>query len=134
MKNKSLRTSMRMALALGMLLPLAETVRRIHDVFAFENFFRWFDDYTLGAVLLCAAFLVWKQKQNANQYLIAAWGAAAGGLTLSLYGQFDGYFKSMPDAGVFSSGFVLLAKALILFYILIGLQQSIQSTNTNQST
>lgn len=134
MKNKPLRTSMRMALALGILLPLAETVRRIHEVLAFENFFHWFDDYTLGAVLLLAAFLVWKQKSNAQLYLIAAWGIAAGALTGSLYGQFDGYFKSMPDAGVFSSGFVLIAKALILFYILIGLQQSIQSTNTNQST
>ncbi|MCX6197695.1 MAG: hypothetical protein NTY88_00550 [Bacteroidetes bacterium] len=131
MENKHLRTSMRMAIAFGILLPLAETVRRIHEVLAFENFFRWFDDYTLGAVLLCAAFLVWKQKQNATLYLIAAWGTAAGGLTGSLYGQFDGYFKSIPDAGIFSSGFVLIAKALILFYILIGLQKSIQSTNTN---
>ncbi len=129
MKSKPLHTSMRMAIALGIFLPLAETVRRIHEVLAFENFFRWFDDYTLGAVLLCSAFLVWKQKQNATLYLIAAWGTAAGGLTLSLYGQFDGYFKNNPDAGIFSSGFVLIAKALILFYILIALQQSIKSTN-----
>ncbi len=134
MKNKALLTSMRMAVALGIFLPLAETVRRIHEVLAFENFFRWFDDYILGAVLLYAAFLVWKQKHNATLYLIAAWGAAVGGLTLSLYGQFDGYFKNNPDAGIFSSGFVLIAKALILFYILIGLQKSIQSTNTNFTT
>jgi hypothetical protein len=131
--NPALLMSMRMAVALGIFLPLAETVRRIHEVLAFENFFRWFDDYTLGAVLLCAAFFVWKQKQNATLYLIAAWGMAAGGLTGSLYGQFDGYFKSMPDAGIFSSGFVLLAKALILLYILVGLQKSVQSTNTNSA-
>ena len=114
MQNKSLILSMRMAAVLGIFLPLAETVRRIHEVLAFENFLRWFDGYTLGAVLLCAAFFVWKKKKNASQYLIAAWGMAAGALTGSVYGQFDGYCKSMPDTGIFSSGFVLLAKALIL--------------------
>jgi len=117
-----------MAILLGIFLPLAETARRIHEILAFQNFFRWFDDYTLGAAMLLAAYAVWKQKQNATLYLIAAWGVAAGGLTGSLYGQFDGYFKSMADAGVFSSGFVLIAKALILFYILLGLQQSIKAT------
>lgn len=134
MKNKPLLTSMRMAIALGIFLPLAETVRRIHEVLAFENFFRWFDDYLLGSILLLAAYAVYKQKQNSTMYLITTWGAAAGALAGSLCGQFDGYFKSLADAGVFSSGFVLIAKATILLYILVGLQQSIQSTNTNSTT
>jgi len=134
MTNKPLLTSMRMAVALGIFLPLAETVRRIHEVLAFENVLHWFDDYVLGAVLLLAAYSVWKQKQNSTQHLIAGWGVAAGALALSLMGQIDGYVNSIADAGVFSSGFVLLAKALILFYILIGLQKSIQSTNANSTT
>lgn len=133
MKNKALQTSMSMAFALGILLPLAETVRRIHEVLALENVLHWFDDYILGAVLLLAAYTVLKQKQNSTQYLIAAWGSAAGALALSLLGQIDGYINSTPDAGIFSSGLVLIAKALILFYILIGLQKSIQSTNANST-
>ena len=119
---------MQMAVFLGIFLPLAETIRRIHEILAFENFLHWFDDYTLGAVMLMAAFSVWKRKQNSTQYLIAAWGMAAGGLTLSLYGQIDGYSKNIGDAGIFSSGFVLMAKAAILFFILLGLQKSIKST------
>lgn len=120
-----------MAVFLGMFLPLAETVRRIHEILAFQNFFRWFDDYLLGSILLLASYTVYKQKQNSILYLIAAWGAAAGALAGSLCGQFDGYFKNLADAGVFSSGFVLVAKALFLLYILIGLQQSIKATQLN---
>ncbi len=120
-----------MAVFLGMFLPLAETVRRIHEILAFQNFFRWFDDYLLGSILLLASYTVYKQKQNSILYLIAAWGAAAGALAGSLCGQFDGYFKNLADAGVFSSGFVLAAEALFLLYILIGLQQSIKATQLN---
>jgi len=123
-----------MAIFLGIFLPLAETIRRIPEIIAFQNFFRWFDDYLLGANLLLAAFAVYKQKQNSTMYLIAAWGAAAGALAGSLCGQFDAYFKSLADAGVFSSGFVLVAKAAFLVYILIGLQQSIKATKYNSVT
>lgn len=119
-----------MAIFLGIFLPLAETIRRIHEILTFQNFFRWFDDYLLGMILLSAAYTVYKQKQNSTVYLIAAWGVAAGALAGSLCGQLDGYFKNLADAGVFSSGFVLVAKAAILLYILIGLQQSIKATKT----
>lgn len=129
MKNKALQTSMRMAFIMGILLPLAETVRRINEVLAFINVLHWFDDYILGAVLLCAAYAVLKQTKNSTQYLIAAWGSAAGALALSLLGQIDGYVNSTPDAGIFSSGLVLIAKAVILAYILFGLQKSIQATD-----
>lgn len=127
--NKPLHTSMRMAFALGIILPLAETIRRIHEVLAFENILHWLDDYILETVLLCAAYATREQKQNSPQYLIVAWGMAAGALALSLLGQLDGYLNHTVDAGIFSSGLVLCAKAAILAFIIFGLQQSIKATN-----
>lgn len=102
-----------MAIFLGIFLPLAETVRRIPEILAFQNFFRWFDDYLLGAILLLAAFAVYKQKQNSTMYLIAAWGAAGGALAGSLCGQFDAYFKNLADAGVFFIRFCADCKSCI---------------------
>lgn len=112
------------------ILPVAETVIRIQEVCAFENFFRGFDYYTLGAVTLFTSFLVWKKGQNAIQYLIDAWGMWAGELTGSLYGQLDSYFKCLPETGTFSSGFMLSAKGFILFHILIGLPQIVKAANS----
>jgi len=127
MENKHLKISVRMALILGMFLPLAETARRMQQIMAFEDFFRWFDDYVLGAVLIIMAIRVRRKKQNSQEYLIAAWGMAAGGLALSLLGQLSDYSKNISDPGIFPSGFVVIAKFTILLFILVGLHQSIKA-------
>jgi hypothetical protein len=133
--NKYLKISMRMAIILGLFLPALETIRRIHQILVPEYFFRWFDDYTLGGVLLIAAYMVSRKRNNSNEYLIAAWGMAAGALTLSLYGQMDDYMHGLPDSGIFSSGLVTVAKASILAYILTGLYYGIRaSKERNNST
>jgi hypothetical protein len=116
-----------MAFVMGIFLPLAETVRRIHQIIAFQDFFRWFDDYCLGGVLLLAGLSVKKKKENSKEYLIAAWGIASGGLLLSLFGQLSDYSANISDAGIFNSGFVLTAKILILTFMFVGLYKSIKT-------
>ncbi|MCW3127078.1 MAG: hypothetical protein JWO03_2736 [Bacteroidetes bacterium] len=116
-----------MAFILGALLPALETVRRQHQILVPEFFFRWIDDYILGAVLLAAAVIARKNKSNSVQLLIAAWGIAAGALAASLLGQLDFLVNGMADAGVFSSVVVTIAKAAILVYIIIGLMYSIKA-------
>lgn len=128
MHNKALRISIIMALVLGVLLPLAESARRIQQILAMQDVLRWFDDYLLGAVLLLAAFVV-KSKPHKVGYLVAAWGIAAGALTGSLLGQLDHYFAAIKDEGIFASGIVVIAKAVILAYILIGLRYSMKANN-----
>ena len=128
MENKNLKVSTIMAIIMGIFLPLAETVRRINQIIAFQDFFRWFDDYVLGGVLLLAAISVKKKKVNSKEYLIAAWGIASGGLLLSLFGQLSDYSANISDAGIFNSGFVLTAKIIILTFMFVGLSKSI---NTN---
>lgn len=116
-----------MALIMGVILPLAETVRRINQILDYRQFFSWFDDYILGAVLLLSAYQVIKNTKNSGAYLIAAWGIGTGALFLSFIGQFRYYQTNSGDPGVFSTTFVAIAKGLILFYMLIGLSKAIKA-------
>lgn len=128
MQHRSLRISIVMAIVIGILIPLAESVRRIEQILALQNILRWFDDYLLGAVLLSAAFVV-RAKPAKIGYLVAAWGIAVGALTGSLLGQLDGYFSATKDDGIFASGIIVIAKAAILLYILTGLHYSVKANN-----
>ena len=125
--DKALKVSAKMAVVLGVFLPLAETVRRINQILDYREFFNWFDDYILGAILLWAAYRVFKKKNNSIAYLIAAWGIAAGALFLSFLGQFKYYQASSGDPGIFSTTFVAVVKGLILVYIIIGLIKAIKA-------
>jgi hypothetical protein len=116
-----------MAIIMGIFLPLAETVRRVNQIFDLTKFFSWFDDYILGIILLIAAYLVKKKRHNSTSLLIAAWGIASGALFLSFLGQFEYYRTPSGDPGIFSTSFVAVAKGLILSYMLIGLYLSIKS-------
>jgi hypothetical protein len=127
MENRSLKSSVAMAIIMGIFLPLAETVRRVNQIFDLTEFFSWFDDYILGIVLLIAAYLVKKKRDNSTSYLIAGWGIVSGALFLSFLGQFEYYRIPSGDPGIFSTSFVLIAKGLILGYMLIGLYLSIKS-------
>ena len=129
MENNSLKTSVRMAIVMGILLPLAETFRRSNQLLDPARFFSWFDDYLLGGILLVAAYRVKKKKQNAVSFLIAAWGIGVGALFLSFLGQFDYYRTAAGDPGIFSTTLVAIVKGMILGYMLIGLHLSIKSNN-----
>jgi len=116
-----------MALVMGLFLPIAETVRRIKQILDLSQFLSWFDDYILGAFLLWAAYMVFKNKKNAVAYLIAAWGFVIRALFLSFLGQLKRYQTNMIDPGIFSTTFVAFAKGLILIYMLIGLKKAIDA-------
>ena len=120
-----------MAIVMGIFLPVAETVRRIHQIFDMKEFFSWFDDYIFGMILLYAAFRTLTQKFNAISYLIAAWGIGTGGIFLSLLGQLKYLQSNTADPGIFSSTLVFLVKTVILIYMLIGLRLSIKSNEIN---
>jgi hypothetical protein len=128
MRNKYLKVSVTMAFMLGIALPLAETIRRIRQILAVKNIFHWLDDYFLGAVLLLAAFRVKTAKPKSTEFLIASWGVAAGAVALSLLGHLDHYYRRLPDPGIFNSDLVIIAKAVILIFILVGLYYSIKAT------
>ena len=127
MTSNDLRVSFKMAVVMGLFLPVAETIRRINQILEYREFFSWFDDYLLGAVLLWSAYKVYNKAKNSVAYLIAAWGIATGALFLSFIGQFRYYQTTSGDPGVFSTTFVVVAKGLILLYMIIGLTKSIKA-------
>jgi hypothetical protein len=121
MENKPLKASVKLAIVMGLFLPLAETVRRSNQLFDLTRFFNWFDDYVLGAILLTAVYLVRKKSPDSNSFLIAAWGFVAGALFLSFLGQFEYYVTGAGDPGILPTNLVTIAKGLILGYLIIGL-------------
>jgi hypothetical protein len=127
MLSNNIKLSSIMALAMGVFLSAAETIRRINQILDYREFFSWFDDYLLGAVLLWSAYKVFTKDKNSVAYLIAAWGMATGALSLSFLGQFKHYQTNSVDPGIFSTTFVTVAKGLILVYMLIGLAKAIKA-------
>ena len=116
---------------MGIFLPLAETVRRFHQLADVTQFFHWFDDYMLGGMLIWAALYLRKDKPDAILYMIAAFGIATGALFLSLLGQVDYIMIDQSDpGGIFSVWFVLIAKLLILGYMIFGMLKSITIAKT----
>jgi len=82
----------------GVILPVVETIRRAEQINDPHEFFNWFDDYMLGVILAVTSWRVLKQKSHAIAYLIAAWGMATGGMSLSLMSQ----LKTQDEPGIFS--------------------------------
>ncbi len=128
MKNNSLKISMKMAIIMGLFLPLVETIRRSNQILDPTKFLNWFDDYMIGGILLVSVYLVRKRVHNSHSYLIAAWGFASGFLFLSFLAQFDIYAKT--DPGIFPTQLVATAKGLILGYMLKGLYLAIESNSS----
>jgi len=127
MKNNTLKTTAKMAVAMGLFLPAAETVRRFNQLLDPSQFISWFDDYMLGAVLLWAGYLVFKNTKNSVAYLIAAYGIGTGAVLISFLGQFYYYQTATGDPGIFSTTFVLIAKGVILLYLIVGLRMAIKA-------
>jgi uncharacterized membrane-anchored protein len=125
MKTNSLNTSAKMAFALGVFLPLAETARRFNQLLDPAAFLSWFDDYILGALLLIAARFVFKRKKNAGSYLLVVWVIATIGIARSFVGQFRYYKTSSGDPGIFPTTLVTAAKGLLLLYVLVGLYKAL---------
>jgi hypothetical protein len=86
----------RLALALGILLPLGETVRRwgTRDTFVF-----WIDDFIIGALLIFGAWQSRRRPEQGVRALAAGWGVAFG----MLYPSFFTHLQTMaaPDVGHF---------------------------------
>ena len=133
MENQSLKTSVRMALLMGIFLPLAETLRRSNQLLDPARFLNWFDDYLLGGAMLLAVYSVRKKKRNAVGWLIAVWGIGVGALFLSFIGQFDYYKTPTGDPGIFNTTIVAIVKGLILAYMFYGLYLSVKANEAGAS-
>lgn len=79
--------SRRLALIFGILLPVAETARRWHQIAAGTHLLFWLDDVLLGAMLLYAVWRSRKDAADGQRFLAAAWGCALGMGYFSFFGK-----------------------------------------------
>lgn len=76
------------AFAVGVLLPVLETVRRGPGYWAVDST-TMLEDYLAGAVLLFAGLAAKRGVTFANPLLLAAWAAVSGMMTISLISQVE---------------------------------------------
>src|ERR1043166_5410308 len=99
-----------LAIALGILTPMAETVRRWHTWR--ENPASLFDDYILGAFLLFGAWRVTKDARRGQLFLAAAWAFMCGMAYYSFFGQLQQNRLGLADPAPISSGSVAVIKGI----------------------
>jgi hypothetical protein len=99
-----------LAIVLGILTPLAETIRRWSTWR--ENPASLFDDYILGALLLFGAWRVAQDARRGQRFLAAAWGYMCGTAYLSFLGQLYNNRLGIADPAPISSGWVAVIKGI----------------------
>jgi hypothetical protein len=99
-----------LAIVLGILTPLAETVRRWSTWR--ENPPALFDDYILGAFLLFGAWRAGKDASRGRPFLAAAWAFMCGMAYNSFFDQLHRNGLGIADPAPISSGWVAAIKGI----------------------
>ncbi len=113
-----------LAIALGILTPLAETIRRWSTWR--EDPPALFDDYILGAFLLYGAWRVGKDARSGQRFLAAAWAFMCGMGYASFFGQLYSLRTGVSDPAPISSAWVALIKGIGLSLGVIALIVSLR--------
>jgi len=80
----SVTANRRLAVIVGIVLPVAETLRRRDDL---GSWWLWIDDWLIGMALLFGAWAASARRAGGLRALAAAWGIAAGMGYCSLVGH-----------------------------------------------
>jgi hypothetical protein len=102
--------SRRLAVILGVLTPLAETVRRWHQLGQISVLPFWLDDYFIGALLLYGAWRTSKDIRSGRRFLAAAWGFTCGMAYSSFFAQLARLNE--PDPAPIPSTWVAVIKGV----------------------
>ncbi len=116
------------AYALGVALPLGETLRRRTN---FDNFHSYVDDFIIGGLLLYAARAVTTHKRNGPVLLAVAWAILCGGLYGSFFWQL--FSSETHDVGGLSNMTVVVIKGVLYAIALAGLFLASRSAIAKQS-
>ncbi len=113
-----------LAIVLGILTPLAETIRRWST---------WrddppalFDDYILGALLLYGAWRVGKDVRTGQRFLVAAWAFMCGMAYGSFFNQLLRIRMGEHDPAPISSTWVAVIKGIGLALGVVALVVSLR--------
>ena len=106
----SIRFSRDAAFVIGVLTPIAETIRRWSTWRADPA--AYFDDFFLAGLLLYGAWRVWRDPRAGQRFLAAGWGFACGMIYPSFFSQLNRVRQGLPDPAPISSEWVLVIKTV----------------------
>ena len=116
--------SRNLAFVLGVITPLAETIRRWST---------WrsdppalFDDYILGGLLLYGAWRVGQDARTGQRFLAAGFAFMCGMAYYSFFGQLHNLRTGVPDPAPISSTWVAVMKGIGLALAVLGLVLSLR--------
>ncbi len=112
-----------LAFVLGILTPLAETIRRWSTWR--ENPPALFDDYLIGAFLLFGAWRVTKDARRGQRFLAAAWAFMCGMAYYSFFSQLQQNRLGLADPAPISSSWVAIIKGIGLAIAVMALVLSL---------
>ena len=116
--------SRNLAVFLGIVSPLLETIRRSHTWQ--DNPPAFFDDYILGGLLLYGAWRVGKDAHTGQRFLAAAWGFSLGMIYSSFIWQLEQMRLGAIDPAPISSGWVAVIKGIGFILIIVGFATSLR--------
>jgi hypothetical protein len=116
--------SRNLAIFLGIITPVLETIRRWHTWQEFPP--SMFDDYLLGGLLLYGAWRVTKDKSDGQRFLTTGWGVALGMVFLSFFGQIQQLQIGAADPAPVSGEWVAVVKGVGFILVIIGLVTSLR--------
>ena len=99
-----------LAIVLGIITPIAETIRRRHQLNDVTNWPFWLDDFFLGGFLLYGAWRTRKDITSGQPHLAAAWGFACGMIYPSFFTQL--IMLGQPDPSSLPSVWVAVIKGI----------------------
>jgi hypothetical protein len=122
--------SRNLAIFLGVLTPLLETIRRWHTWQ--ENPPAFFDDFILGGLLLYGAWRVGKDAESGQKFLSAAWGFTFGMAYASLTWQLEQWRLGATDPAPISSGWVVCIKGIGFALAILGFITSLRKVSIEE--
>ena len=125
-----MRLSMILAVLIGVLAPLLDTVRRWHTWTGWPPAI--LDDYLLGAILLYGVWRTRKDPVEGQRFLSAGWGVALGMVVLSFFGQIEGLLHGESDPAPVSSECVAVIKGMGLLIVIVGLLTSLRKVSVTE--
>ena len=119
--------SQKLAIFLGVISPLLETIRRWHTWQ--DNPAAFFDDYILGGLLLYGAWRVRRDPLSGQRFLTAAWGFTFGMVYSSFFWQLEQMRLGAIDPAPVSSGWVACIKGIGFALTILGFVTSLRKVS-----
>jgi len=123
-KSWTILLSRNLAFVLGVITPVAETIRRWSTWRADPP--ALFDDYILGGLLLYGAWRVGRDARRGQPFLAAGFAFMCGMAYYSFFGQLHNLQTGVPDPAPISSAWVAVIKGIGLALGVLGLVLSLR--------